>query len=143
MKKTIFKQILMLLALTAIMIIPYFVFAQNTAAATAVAIDKTASSNPMTMLKTIGEKSFNKQTNENTFVEIAGLVVNIALSILGVIFIVLMIIAGYTWMMASGNEQKVTESKSTIKRAIIGLIIVLASWAIWNLIFTTFIDRIL
>lgn len=142
MKKTIFKQILMLLALTAIMIIPYFVFAQNTAA-TAVAIDKTASSNPMTMLKTIGEKSFNKQTNENTFVEIAGLVVNIALSILGVIFIVLMIIAGYTWMMASGNEQKVTESKSTIKRAIIGLIIVLASWAIWNLIFTTFIDQIL
>ncbi|NCB20851.1 MAG: hypothetical protein EOM88_02935 [Clostridia bacterium] len=142
MKKTIFKQILMLLALTAIMIIPYFVFAQN-AAATAVAIDGTASSNPMTMLKTIGEKSFNKETNENTFVGIAGLVVNIALSILGVIFIVLMIIAGYTWMMASGNEQKVTESKSIIKRAIIGLIIVLASWAIWNLIFTTFIDQIL
>lgn len=141
MKKTIFKQILMLLALTAIMIIPYFVFAQNLPAA--VAIDKTASSNPMTMLKTIGEKSFNKQTDENTFVEIAGLVVNIALSILGVIFIVLMIIAGYTWMMASGNEQKVTESKSIIKRAIIGLIIVLASWAIWNLIFTTFIDQIL
>lgn len=140
MKKTIFKQILMLLALTAIMIIPYFVFAETSAAAV---IDKTASSNPMTMLKTIGGKSFNKQTNENTFVEIAGLVVNIALSILGVIFIVLMIIAGYTWMMASGNEQKVTESKSTIKRAIIGLIIVLASWAIWNLIFTTFIDRIL
>lgn len=138
MKKTIFKQILMLLALTAIMIIPYFVFAE-----TAAAIDEKASSNPMTMLKTIGEKSFNKQTDENTFVEIAGLVVNIALSILGVIFIVLMIIAGYTWMMASGNEQKVTESKSTIKRAIIGLIIVLASWAIWNLIFTTFIDRIL
>lgn len=138
MKKTIFKQILMLLALTAIMIIPYFVFAE-----TAAAIDEKASSNPMTMLKTIGEKSFNKETNENTFVEIAGLVVNIALSILGVIFIVLMIIAGYTWMMASGNEQKVTESKSTIKRAIIGLIIVLASWAIWNLIFTTFIDQIL
>ena len=141
MKKTIFKQILMLLALTSIMIIPYFVFAETSAAA--VVIDETASSNPMTMLKTIGEKSFNKETNENTFVEIAGLVVNIALSILGVIFIVLMIIAGYTWMMASGNEQKVTESKSTIKRAIIGLIIVLASWAIWNLIFTTFIDRIL
>lgn len=142
MKKTIFKQILMLLALTAIMIIPYFVFAQNTAA-TAATIDDKASSNPMTMLKTIGGKSFNKETNKNTFVEIAGLVVNIALSILGVIFIVLMIIAGYTWMMASGNEQKVTESKSIIKRAIIGLIIVLASWAIWNLIFTTFIDQIL
>lgn len=134
MKKIVLKQALMLMALTAIMIIPYFVFAQNT-------LNETASSNPMNMLQTVGEGSFAK-ADEESLAGIIGLVINAALSLLGVIFLVLMVLAGYNWMTASGNEQKVEEAKSTIKRAIIGLIIVLGSWAIWNFILEQFIAKL-
>lgn len=135
MKKTVFKQTLMLLALTAIMILPYFVFAQNDKAGT---INATASSNPITMLDKVAIGPYEK-ADETSLARIIGLVVNTALSLLGVIFIVLMVLAGYNWMTASGNEQKVDEAKSTIKRAIIGLVIVLGSWAIWEFILRRFI----
>lgn len=62
-------------------------------------------------------------------------VIKIVLGFLGVVFIILIIIAGFKWMMAQGNEQQVTESLSTIRTAIIGLIIVLASYAITYFVF--------
>jgi len=61
---------------------------------------------------------------------IISLAITTALSLLGVIFLVLMIYAGYNWMTARGEEEKVTKAKDTIMRAIIGLIIVVAAYAI-------------
>lgn len=52
------------------------------------------------------------------------------LSLLGVIFLVLMVYGGYLWMTAAGNEEKVTKAKNLITAAIIGLIIVVGSYAI-------------
>lgn len=63
-----------------------------------------------------------------------GVLIKTFLSILGLIFVILMLYAGYTWMMAQDEEKKVSASKDTIKRAIIGLIITVSSYAIWNLI---------
>jgi len=57
------------------------------------------------------------------------------LGLLGVIFIILIIIAGYNWMTAAGDEQKVTKAKDTIQRAIIGLIIILAAYSITYFVF--------
>ncbi len=62
--------------------------------------------------------------------EIIGLIIKIILSFLGVIFLVLMIYGGYTWMTARGNEQQVTKAKDLIIAAVIGLIIVLSAYAI-------------
>jgi hypothetical protein len=62
---------------------------------------------------------------------IIGLVVKISLGMLGVIFIVLIIYSGFTWMMAAGEEAKVTKAKDTIRRAIIGLIIIVSSFSFW------------
>ncbi|MDD5291263.1 MAG: hypothetical protein PHZ04_04100 [Patescibacteria group bacterium] len=61
---------------------------------------------------------------------VAGGVVRIFLSILGIIFIVLMIYAGYLWMMARGNEEQVNKAKDLIRDAVIGLIIVVAAYAV-------------
>ncbi|MFA5359824.1 MAG: pilin [Patescibacteria group bacterium] len=69
----------------------------------------------------------NSAVNINTIISTG---INTALSLLGVIFLILMIYAGYTWMMARGEEEKVTKAKETITRAIIGLIIVVAAYAI-------------
>ena len=41
-----------------------------------------------------------------------------------------MVYGGYLWMTARGNEEEVTKAKNLIKAAIIGLIIVLAAYAI-------------
>lgn len=60
---------------------------------------------------------------------IAGLV-NVALGMLGVLFLVLLIWAGFIWMNAQGDEGKVEDAKNRILQSIIGLLIVLASYAI-------------
>lgn len=62
-------------------------------------------------------------------------VIRAALSLLGVIFIVIMVFAGYRWMTASGNEEAIKKSQESIKRAIIGLIIVVLAYAITAFVF--------
>jgi hypothetical protein len=57
------------------------------------------------------------------------------LGLLGIIFIILLIVAGQKWMTAGGEEEKVNEAKDTIKRAIIGLIIVVAAYSITYFVF--------
>jgi len=59
-----------------------------------------------------------------------GLIIQVVLSFLGVIFLALMIYGGYIWMLARGNEQDVEKAKEIIRAAIIGLIIVVAAYAI-------------
>ncbi len=57
-------------------------------------------------------------------------IIQVALSFLGVIFLVLMIYGGYLWMTARGNEEQVTKAKNLITAAIIGLVIVISAYAI-------------
>lgn len=57
-------------------------------------------------------------------------IIEIILSILGVIFLGLTIYGGIVWMTAQGNEEKVSKAKELITEAIIGLIIVIAAYAI-------------
>ncbi|MCD4762299.1 hypothetical protein K8R32_05065 [bacterium] len=57
------------------------------------------------------------------------------LSVLGIIFIILLILAGYNWMTAAGDEAKVTKAKDTIQKAIIGLIIIVSAYAITAFVF--------
>ncbi len=59
-----------------------------------------------------------------------GAIIGIILSFIGVIFLILMIYAGISWMTAAGNDEKVKKAKDLIINAIIGLIIVLAAYAI-------------
>ncbi len=61
---------------------------------------------------------------------IIGKIIGVILSFLGVIFLLLMIYGGYLWMMARGNEEQVGKAKKIIVQAVIGVIIVLAAYAI-------------
>ncbi|MDO8592854.1 MAG: hypothetical protein Q7R92_03765 [bacterium] len=67
---------------------------------------------------------------------VIGAVVQGALGLIGTIFLILMLYAGYNWMTARGEEEKVTKAKDTLTRAIIGIIIVIGSYAIWAFIFS-------
>lgn len=55
---------------------------------------------------------------------------NTAFSLIGVIFIVLFVYAGFLWMTSSGNEQQVEKAKKIMTAAVIGAAIVFMSYAI-------------
>jgi amino acid transporter len=83
-----------------------------------------------------GEGSGEPEDIRNIIVDI----IKIALSFLAIIFLILTVMAGYKWMTASGNEDKIKEAKAQLSHAIIGLLIVLAALAITEFIFEAFID---
>ena len=68
---------------------------------------------------------------------IIGNLIGTTLSIIGVIFFILMVYAGFKWMTARGNEEGVKEAQKTIIAAIIGLVVVLSAYAITNFVFTS------
>ncbi len=73
--------------------------------------------------------------NKDFALDIVSRVIYLMLSFLGVIFLALTIYAGYIWMIARGNEQEIKKAKDTITAALIGLIIVVAAYAIsWLII---------
>jgi len=86
----------------------------------------------ITNLKTTADTGFGngytgKQNDPSTII---GKVVGAGLAFIGVLFLILMIYGGFTWMLARGNEQEVTRAKDLIYSAVIGLVIVLAAYAI-------------
>jgi hypothetical protein len=72
---------------------------------------------------------------EETLPQITGNVIGTILSLISVIFFVLMLYGGFLWMTARGNETQETKAKDTIIAAVIGIIIVLGSYAITQFVF--------
>jgi len=66
-------------------------------------------------------------------------VINIVLSLLGIIFLAFIIYGGWGWFSARGNEQKLDKAKDTLTQAIIGLLIVLGAYAISYFILNIFL----
>ncbi|MDD4332596.1 MAG: hypothetical protein PHT51_00605 [Patescibacteria group bacterium] len=123
----VFKQIFILLSLVLVLVLPYFVFAETPTI--------------QGELKKIGGAAGYEVTNvtDTTAAGIAGSIINVFLGLLGIIFIALIIYAGFNWMTAGGEEEKVKNAQETIKKAVIGLVIVVSSYAIYRFIFEKFI----
>ncbi|MBT4856645.1 hypothetical protein HON52_00455 [Candidatus Uhrbacteria bacterium] len=68
--------------------------------------------------------------DEGDLLGIVSTLIDVVLSILGVILLLLIIYAGFLWMTAGGNSSQVDKAKGILVNAIVGLIIVLASYAI-------------
>ncbi len=58
-----------------------------------------------------------------------------ALSFIGVIFFALMVFGGFMWMTARGNDEQTKKAMGTITAAVIGLVIVLSSYAVTSFVF--------
>lgn len=54
----------------------------------------------------------------------------------GVVFLAFMVYAGILWMTDQGNTEQVSKAKSILVHATVGLIIMLGSYAITNLVLT-------
>jgi len=68
---------------------------------------------------------------------IIGKVILTVLSLIGVIFLILMIYGGYLWMTAAGADEKIKRSQSMISSAVIGLVVVVAAYAISSFVMTS------
>ncbi len=67
---------------------------------------------------------------DNELDQTLGLLINVLLGLLGIIFLVLTIYAGFLWMTAGGDEKKVAKAKGILVTAVIGLVILLSAYAI-------------
>lgn len=64
-------------------------------------------------------------------------IVKYLMTFLGIIAVVVILLGGFKWMTAAGNEDKVAEAKKLIIAGIIGLVIILAAFAIVSFVITT------
>lgn len=67
-------------------------------------------------------------------VTIIGRIINVALGFLGIILLVLMLYAGFVWMTAAGDAEKIAKAKKIITNALIGLVIIASAWAITSFV---------
>lgn len=61
---------------------------------------------------------------------VIGTIISGLLSILGIIFLILVIYGGVLWMTAAGNPDQVKKAQTLLRDGVIGLIIILSSYAI-------------
>ena len=79
-------------------------------------------------IKTVASSSdYNTDTSLESII---ATIVRIVLSVLGLIFVLLMFLAGNDWVQAAGNEEKVKKSKDTIRNLAIGLALTLLGYAL-------------
>lgn len=73
--------------------------------------------------------------------ETAGFYIKIALSLVGVVFFVLIFYAAFTWMVSQGEEEKIKKARNTIVASVIGLLLVVSSYAITTIVVSNFVNR--
>ena len=76
------------------------------------------------------------QLGAKSATEVIGSVIGVFLSLLGVIALIFIIWAGFTWMMSKGDPTKVKAAQDMMKAAVVGLIVVLASYSIASFVIT-------
>lgn len=57
-------------------------------------------------------------------------IINVALGLLGIIAVVIIIYAGFVWMTAGGNDDRIKEAKAMLINGLVGLIIIVTSYAV-------------
>lgn len=57
-------------------------------------------------------------------------IIRVAMGLLGIVAVVIILIGGFKWMTAGGNEEQVGEAKKWIFSGVIGLAIILSAYAL-------------
>ncbi len=124
--KNFIKQFIFVLLLVGLVLLPYFVFAAPLA--------------PAQRLQEFGKGIFKHDPDpQGQIASTIGTAINAFLSLLGIVFIILLLVSGYQYMISRGNEEKAVKALDAIRRAIVGLIIIVSAFAIWNFVAYYFI----
>ena len=113
------------------------------AAAVAYGFPAVASAQLTANLENFGLNEFRSQTNLGTNLELIATIasiINILLGFLGVLAVLLILYAGFLWMTAAGNEENIGKAKQIMSAGVIGLVIILAAFALASFIVTQLAD---
>ncbi len=87
--------------------------------------------NPINTLKNTAEKGgLIEKGSDPSLAIFIGNMIRVVLGFLGVIFFILIIFGGFTWMTAAGNEEQVGKGKKIVINATIGLVIIVLAYVI-------------
>ncbi len=64
----------------------------------------------------------------------------IGFALLGIVMLVLIIYAGFLWMTSGGDQTQVDRAKTMLRNAVIGVIIILSSWALTTFVINALIN---
>jgi len=64
---------------------------------------------------------------------VAGRLINVAMGFLGVIAVGIILLGGFKWMTAGGNDEKTGEAKKLLGAGLIGIVIIMAAWELLNM----------
>ncbi len=67
---------------------------------------------------------------EESLPQVIGRGINTLFGLVGAIFLIIILLGGFTWMTAAGNEEKVATAKKMINNSINGILIVFLSYAL-------------
>ncbi len=67
-------------------------------------------------------------------------IIRVAMSLLGIVAVVIILIGGFTWMTAGGNDEKVGQAKKWIFAGVIGLAIILSAYAIATFVINSLVS---
>lgn len=96
--------------------------------------DKTAAECVRLGLRSTAKTAGLGEEPKQTLPQIIGNLINAALSMLGIIFLILMLYGGYIWMQAKGNTEDIDKAKKIIENAIIGIVVIGLAFAITNFV---------
>lgn len=71
---------------------------------------------------------------------VIGRIINVALGFLGIIFLLLLLYAGFLYMTAQGEKEPIEKANKIIKQSVIGLIIIVAGFGISNFILGSLVN---
>ncbi|MFZ6015554.1 MAG: Mbov_0395 family pilin-like conjugal transfer protein [Patescibacteria group bacterium] len=77
---------------------------------------------------------------QQTLEQMIGNIINIALGFIGILLLIYILYAGFLWMTAGGSDENVKKAQTMIKNAVIGLLIVVAAFAISNFVLGSLIN---
>jgi len=112
---------------------PFSVFAQNAQSGTATS--QTGGQNVQSGGPTPSATLSNPLGTNYSIPELVGMIIKYILGLVGTLSLLMFIWAGFMWLTAQGNPDKVKKGRDTMLWAIVGLIIVFSSYAILSYVF--------
>ena len=71
-----------------------------------------------------------------------GKLINALLGVMGIIFVLLTVYAGYLYMTAQGDKENTEKAKKLLGQAVIGLVIIVAAYSIAQFVITLLVDAV-
>lgn len=72
--------------------------------------------------------------------DVAASLIKVAISLLGMLTVVIILIGGFTWMTAGGNDEKIGQAKKWIFAGVIGLAIILSAYSITTFVLKNLVE---